>query len=42
MLVAEVDIPEVTDVDGLSDRLAAVGADLGVGVVLRPQETDVL
>lgn len=42
VLVAEVDIPGGTDVAALGDRLAAVGADLGVEVVLRQQETDVL
>lgn len=42
VLVAEVDIPEGTDVDRLSGRLAAVGAELGVDVVLRPLEADVL
>lgn len=42
VLVAEVDIPDGPNVDALGDRLAAVGADLGVEVVLRPEETDVL
>ncbi len=42
VLAAEVDLPEGTNVGALGDRLAAVGADLGVEVVLRPQETDVL
>lgn len=41
-LVAEVDLPEGTDVPALEKRLGSVGGDLGVGVTLRPQETDVL
>lgn len=42
LLVAEVDLPVGTDVAGLRDRLAAVGAALGVDVGLRPAEADVL
>ena len=42
VLVAEVDLPESADEQALSDRLAATGRDLGVGVTLRRQETDVL
>ncbi len=42
VVVAEVDLPRDVDVPALGDRLAEVGRRLGVGVALRPQETDVL
>jgi glycine cleavage system transcriptional repressor len=42
LLVAEVDLPPGVDVAALTERLGAVGRELGVGVTLRPQETDVL
>jgi glycine cleavage system transcriptional repressor len=42
VLVAEVDIPENTDVDTLSRALTEVGHEVGVGVSVRPAETDVL
>jgi glycine cleavage system transcriptional repressor len=42
VLVAEVDIPENTDVDTLSHALTEVGHEVGVGVSVRPAETDVL
>lgn len=42
LLVAEVDLPPDGDVAALTTRLAAAGAELGVDVVLRPQDTDVL
>ena len=42
LLVAEVDLPTNVDVDALTRRLVATGESLGVGVTLRPQETDVL
>jgi glycine cleavage system transcriptional repressor len=42
LLVAEVDLPTDVDVDSLTRRLVATGESLGVGVTLRPQETDVL
>lgn len=42
LLVAEVDLPVGTDVPTLADTLDATGRSLGVGVTLRPQETDVL
>jgi glycine cleavage system transcriptional repressor len=42
LLVAEVELPADADVAGLSERLAATGDSLGVGVSLRAQETDVL
>jgi glycine cleavage system transcriptional repressor len=42
LLVAEVDLPDGVDVEQLAGRLAATGADLGVGVSLRRQDTDVL
>jgi glycine cleavage system transcriptional repressor len=41
-LVAEVELPADVDVDALTGRLASTGETLGVGVTLRPQETDVL
>jgi glycine cleavage system transcriptional repressor len=42
VLVAEVDLPDGIDEAALADRLAATGRDLGVGVTLRRQDTDVL
>ncbi len=42
LLVAEVDLPDAVDERVLADELAATGRDLGVGVTLRRQETDVL
>jgi glycine cleavage system transcriptional repressor len=42
LLVAEVDLPEGVDKTALGERLAVTGRDLGVGVTLRPQDTDVL
>jgi glycine cleavage system transcriptional repressor len=42
LLVAEVDLPDGTDVAALADGLDATGRSLGVGVTLRRQETDVL
>jgi glycine cleavage system transcriptional repressor len=42
LLVAEVDLPHDVDVATLSERLAATGRELGIGVTLRPQDTDVL
>ena len=42
VVVAEVDLPRGADVAALAERLGQVGRDLGVGVGLRPQETDVL
>ncbi|MGH9252829.1 MAG: amino acid-binding protein, partial [Acidimicrobiales bacterium] len=42
LLVAEVDLPDAVDKQVLADELAATGRDLGVGVTLRRQETDVL
>lgn len=42
LLVAEVDLPDAVDQEALAGRLAATGRDLGVGVTLRRQETDVL
>jgi glycine cleavage system transcriptional repressor len=42
VVVAEVDLPPDVQLPPLADRLAAVGRELGVGVSLRPQETDVL
>jgi glycine cleavage system transcriptional repressor len=40
LLVAEVDVPDSTDVDALSTALEAVATDLGVGVTLRKVESD--
>lgn len=40
--VAEVDLPADTDAGTVTDSLRAAGDELGVGVTLRPQETDVL
>jgi len=42
ILVAEVDLPATADVADLRDRLAEVGAALGVDVGLRPADADVL
>lgn len=42
LLVAEVDLPRGADVDAVERDLAAVAADLGVGVTLRAAETDEL
>jgi glycine cleavage system transcriptional repressor len=42
LLVAEVDLPSGADVDAVERDLAAVAAGLGVGVTLRPAETDEL
>lgn len=42
LLVAEVDLPPGADVDAVERDLAAVAADLGVGVTLRAAETDEL
>ncbi len=42
LLVAEVDLPPGVDVAAVERELAAVAADLGVGVSLRAAETDEL
>lgn len=42
VLIAEVVVPASVDVAALSERLAAVGRDLGVDVTLRPAESDVI
>jgi glycine cleavage system transcriptional repressor len=42
VLVAEVDVPAGTNLADMQDRLAAVGAALGVDVGLRPAEADLL
>ena len=42
LLVAEVDLPAGTDVASVEGELDRVAADLGVGVTLRPAETDEL
>ncbi|MFC7723993.1 glycine cleavage system protein R [Nocardioides sp. GCM10028917] len=42
LLVAEVDLPAGTDVAGVEAELSRVAADLGVGVTLRPADTDEL
>jgi glycine cleavage system transcriptional repressor len=42
VLVAEVDLPDGVDESDLAERLAATGQNLGVGVTLRRQDTDVL
>ena len=42
VVVAEVDLPASADAGALGDRLAAVGAQLGVQVSLRPVEPDLL
>jgi len=40
LLVAEVDLPSGVDVSALETALAGVASDLGVGVSLRPVESD--
>lgn len=42
LLVAEVDLPAGADASAVERELAAVAADLGVGVTLRAAETDEL
>lgn len=42
LLVAEVDLPASADVDAVERDLAAAASDLGVGVSLRPADTDEL
>jgi glycine cleavage system transcriptional repressor len=42
VLVAEVDLPYGVDESTLVERLTATGRDLGVGVTLRRQDSDVL
>ncbi|GAA1438381.1 amino acid-binding protein [Mycobacterium cookii] len=42
LLVAEVDLPADADASAVERELAAVAADLGVGVTLRAAETDEL
>lgn len=42
VLIAEVDLPQSADVTGIREQLADVARDLGVGVSLRPAESDVL
>lgn len=42
VLVAEVALPKDIDVVSLGEQLGQVGHDLGVGVSLRPSESDVL
>ena len=42
LLVAEVDLPSGTDTRRLTDRLTAVGRELGVHASLRPADSDVL
>ncbi|HEU4346763.1 MAG TPA: ACT domain-containing protein [Actinoplanes sp.] len=42
VVVAEVDLQASADADELADRLAAVGAGLGVQVSLRPVDPDLL
>ncbi len=42
LLIAEVVLPADQDVASLSERLAAVGRELGVDVTLRPAESDVM
>jgi glycine cleavage system transcriptional repressor len=42
ILVAEVALPADIDVVSLGEQLGQVGQDLGVGVSLRPSESDVL
>ncbi|MBS2936727.1 ACT domain-containing protein [Nocardioides sp. J2M5] len=42
LLVAEVDLPSGADVEAVERDLAAAAADLGVGVSLRPADTDEL
>jgi glycine cleavage system transcriptional repressor len=40
LLVAEVDLPSGSDVSALETALAGVASDLGVGVSMRPAESD--
>jgi glycine cleavage system transcriptional repressor len=42
VLLAEVDLPDGTDVPALDDALRRVARDLGVDVSLRPLEPDLL
>lgn len=42
LLVAEVDVPTDGDVAALGRRLRETGRELGVDVLLRPQDTDLL
>ena len=42
VLIAEVDLPAAADEDDVAARLRSVARDLGVDVMLRPQETDIL
>ncbi|MGB7982338.1 MAG: ACT domain-containing protein [Candidatus Nanopelagicales bacterium] len=42
LLVAEITLPPAVDVVGLGSELDRVGAQLGVGVTLRPADSDVL
>jgi glycine cleavage system transcriptional repressor len=42
LLIAEVDVPASVDIEALSERLSAVGRELGVEASLRPAEVDVL
>jgi glycine cleavage system transcriptional repressor len=42
LLVAEVSLPADVDVVSLGEQLAHIGRQLGVGVSLRPADTDVL
>ncbi|MGH8827154.1 MAG: glycine cleavage system protein R [Jiangellaceae bacterium] len=42
LVIAEVDLPADADVDALTTQLSQTGAELGVDVSLRVQETDVL
>jgi glycine cleavage system transcriptional repressor len=42
VLIAEVDLPEGTDVPALSHRISAVADSLGVDAALRPVEPDLL
>lgn len=42
VLLAEVDVPPGVEVEGLAERLGAVGRELGVQVSLRPLDPDVL
>ncbi len=40
VLVAEVDVPDGVDVAALEEQLTATGNELGVGVTLRPADSD--
>jgi glycine cleavage system transcriptional repressor len=42
VLLAEVDLPGSADLDGVSERLTAVAADLGVEASLRPLDSDLM